>query len=351
MKNKYTYKEDPLKLTLLKTEKFDFEEINDNNKDKNNNIHFFHPDRIRSEREKLFVSFITNFLYAMSNLSTKFISKYYPDSDPNTTSFYRFISVYILTIIYVYQNKIKISKLSEVKSKGILLIRIFSAYGIALFLNISVKYLRLGVVNSFFFISPIFTGIASIYFFKDKCTTRSILGLFLCLFSMFLITLSEKSIINDNNNINNEKNINYGLGMFSGLGITFSTVAMITATKKLVSEMDSISINYRVGEICSLIGFVICVYSGSLFYLKIGYIFLTFLNGALFWCAIYVMNLSLKINNLIAVNCIGYLTLVYAFGFGIIFFDEPLRFIDFLASLIIFSFNLYSVIIPEKKED
>ncbi len=42
-----------------------------------NFFYFFHPDKERNEREKLFIAFLTNFIYSLCNLTVKFISKYY----------------------------------------------------------------------------------------------------------------------------------------------------------------------------------------------------------------------------------------------------------------------------------
>ena len=112
---------------------------------------------------------------------------------------------------------------------------------------------------------------------------------------------------------------------------------------------NSININYNVGRFSSLIGGVLALVSGSFFYLKPGYVFFTSMNGLFFWCALYFMNISLRVNNLIAVSCIGFLSLVWAFGFGVFFFGEKLKYTDILASLIIFSFNIYTVIFPPKQ--
>jgi len=62
------------------------------------------------------------------------------------------------------------------------------------------------------------------------------------------------------------------------------------------------------------------------------------------------LNISLKINNLIATSCIGFLSLVYAYGYGLFLFGEKLGFVDVLASFIIFGFNIYSIVCPEPQE-
>lgn len=308
-------------------------------------IVYFHPDRDRTDREKLFVSFLANLFYALANLMMKYIAIYYNDANAYTTGFYRFIILWVLSNLYMTNRQIKYIQISEVKSKHILAIRIISAYIIALSLANSTHYLRLGTAISFFFISPVFTCIASIYFFKDKCKLQNVIGLTTCMIAMLLITNSESEADKVN------ENLNLPLGILWGTISLAATVAMIISTKMLVIELDSLNINYFVGKFSTIIGFIICLLTNSLFYLKPVYILLTSLNGLFFWCALYFMNISLKINNIIAVSCIGFLSLVYAFGFGIILFDEKLNFIDIFACVIIFSFNLYSIIFPVEQKN
>lgn len=308
-------------------------------------IDYFHPDRTRSERERLFISFLSNLFYALANLMIKFISRLYPSAQASTTSLYRFVVMFLLSYLYIINRKITFLELAQVKSKITLAVRILTAYAISVSLANSVHYLRLGTAVSFFFVTPIFTSLASIYFFNDKCKTRNVIGLIVCILSMIMITNSESKAEEEN------PNLNLGLGFLWGTSSLISTVAMIISTKMLVYEIDSNNLNYLIGKFSVLIGFVICVLNGSLLYLHLGYVLLTSLNGFFFWCALYFMNISLKINNLIAVSCIGFLTLVYAFGFGFIFFGENLRFIDVIASLIIFGFNIYSILFPIPQEN
>lgn len=307
-------------------------------------ISYFNPDRDRTERERLLISFLSNLFYALANLMMKFISIYYPDANPSTTSLYRFIVMFLLSYIYIANRNIPFLNISEVNSKYILGIRILTAYAISFSFANSTHYLRLGTAISFFFISPIFTSLASIYYFKDKCKTHNVIGLSVCIFAMLMITNSEAEADKEN------KNLNLGLGIFWGMISLISTVAMIISTKMLVMEIDSINLNYFIGKYSTLIGFIICVVTNNLFYLYPGYILLTSLNGLLFWCALYFMNISLKINNLIAVSCIGFLSLVYAFGFGLIFFGEKLRFVDIIACFIIFGFNFFTVLYPNSQD-
>jgi len=308
-------------------------------------IAYFHPDRTRSQRERLFISFLSNLFYALANLTIKSISKYYPNADATTTSLYRFVVMFLLSYLYIINRNITFLELGQVKSKFTLAIRIFSAYLISVSLANSVHYLRLGTAISFFFVSPIFTSLASIYFFKDKCKTQNVIGLTVCMVAMLMITNSESQADQENTNFD------LGLGFIWGTSSLVGTVAMIISTKMLVYEIDSINLNYFIGKFSTVIGVGICIINGSLFYLYPGFVFLTSLNGFFFWCALYFMNISLKINNLIAVSCIGFLSLVYAFGFGFIFFGEMLRFVDVLASLIIFGFNIYSIMYPAPQEN
>ncbi len=305
---------------------------------------YLHPDRERTQREKLFISFITNFFYALSNLMIKFITINYPEAKADTLSLYRFIVMFLLTYIYVVKRNVNLIEVSQIQSKYKLAIRILSAYTIAYSLGNSVHYLRLGTAISFFFITPIFTSLASIYFFKDKCKTQNVIGLTVCIISMLMITNSESIIEKEN------KNVNLSLGLFWGICSLISTVAMIITTKMLVDEIDSINLNYLIGKYSTIIGLIVCIITNSLFYIYPGYILLTSLNGLFYWCALYLMNLSLKINNLIATSCISFLSLVYAYGFGFIIFGETIRFIDLIASLFIFGFNIYSIIYPPPEE-
>jgi len=302
-------------------------------------IEYFDPERERTDRERLIVSLFSNFFFALSNLILKFISKYYPNASGNTTTLYRFIIMSLISYLYLYLRKLEFIPITNVKSKFTLGIRILSAYITVLALTNSVFYLRLGTSIAFMFISPIFTSVASIYIFNDKFKQQNVVGLILCIVAMLMITSSESSG-NDN------PNFDIRFGLFWGTLSTIGTIAMVITTKMLVKDIDSINLNYFIGLYSSYIGILLCSVTGNLIYFQIGYILLACLNGLTFWCALYFMNISLKINNLIAVSCIGFLSLVYAFGFGLIFFNEGLKFIDVIASFIIFSFNIYSIIFP-----
>jgi len=240
-------------------------------------INYFHPDRVRSERERLFISFLSNLFYALANLMIKFISKFFPTADASTTSLYRFLVMFLLSYLYIVNRKIKFVELTQV-------------------------------------------------------------------LAMLMITNSEIKSDQDN------PNLDIGLGCLWGTSSLVATVVMIISTKMLMNEIDSINLNYFIGKFSTFIGVGICLVNRSIFYLYPGYVLLTTLNGLFFWCALYFMNISLKINNLIATSCIGFLSLVYAYGFGLFFFGEKLGSVDVLASFIIFGFNIYSILYPDPQE-
>jgi drug/metabolite transporter (DMT)-like permease len=307
-------------------------------------INYFHPNKERTEREKLFISFIANFFFAISNLIMKLIATYYPLADASTTSLYRFLLMYCLSYLYMAMRKVEHIDIKNIKSKTILFIRVFGAYFIAVSVANSVYYLRLGTAITFFFISPFFTSIASIYFFNDKCRPHNAIGLIICMFSILMITNSEKESGKDN------PNANLLIGSLWGTVSMINTVAVVISTKYLLNEVEPNNLNHYIGKYNTIIGSIICILTNNLFYLEPGYVLLSFFNGFTFWLALLFLNISLKINNIIAVSCISFLSLVYAFSFGVILFDEKLSFTDILACSMIFSFNLYTILFSSKEE-
>lgn len=334
-----------MKNETLKNKLIDDQLDNLKNKSFNFILDFLNPEKERTEREKLSISIISNFFFAVSNLSIKFIAFYYPEADASITSFYRFLVIFFLSILYMKKTETKSLELNEIKSKFLLFIRIVCAYFIAISFANSAYYLRLGTAITFFFISPIFTSFASVYFFNDKFRLQNLIGMIICIFSLIMIVNSESK--------NNEKNPNSNIfiGSMWGIFCTASTVSVVISTKYLVNEIDSNNLNYLLGKYNSIIAIIVCIFSNTLFYFNFGFFLLSLLNGLTFWTALYFLNISLKINNLIAVSCIGFLSLVYAFTFGVIFFGEKLSITDILGSLFIFTFNIYSILFPMKQTE
>jgi drug/metabolite transporter (DMT)-like permease len=282
-------------------------------------------------------------MFALSHMMLKTLSYNYPDSDANNTSLIRFTTVLALNYYYINYVDKKTYSFSELKYNISFWVRLSSSYIILLSLANSVFYLRYSTAIAFMFVSPVVIGTYSIIFLKEKLRLRTVVGLILCLTAIGVYIYGDQ----ESDKFENDTG-KFMLGIFWGIISLLGTSAMMISIKSLVQKVDSFVINYFIGMFSTAVSIIVLVVFNLSFTFRLGEVLLSFLSGFFFTCALVFVNSSVKFNNLLAMSCISYLTIVYGFLFGFVFFGESIKLTDFVASFIIIGYNLYDVLYPSK---
>jgi drug/metabolite transporter (DMT)-like permease len=300
-------------------------------------IDYFTDDRERTERQKLSVALISNICFTLVNFFAKTISYNYPKPDVLSILFYRSVATFFCAFAYYKYMKLKLFDLRKLEIPIPFIIFNVALIGIAYAIPKSVIYIRLGTANAFTSVAPVAACIFSVLFMKDKCYLRYIIGLSGCLFAMYLLTFFGEG--------DSENNSDLFLGIFwSSVGLV-SRTSIIIVVKMLATKIDSASLVLYMGVVGTIFSFCMIIIFGNLYFNPV-FIFLSACSGISYWLGAFFHNYAMKMNSINTVSFIEYLSLVYGFLLGIIFFGESIKFTDIIGCMIIVGYSLYSFLYP-----
>jgi len=325
---------DPKKEPLLDNSKDDSE----NNKSLlMKSIEYFTDNRERTPRQKLFIALMANITLTLVVFFAKSITYNYPDPDVILILFYRSITILLLSYAYVNYLNLEIFNLKNISVP--IPFSIFNAALISMAIAVatSVNYIRIGTTNAFIGIAPVAASVISVLFLKDKCAPRYFIGFFGCSVAVYLMTIGDQEGSFDSPYV--------FLGIIWAVVCLVSRTAIIVSGKMLANKIDSHSIVFYMGLIGTIFSVIVLLFTGYTshdFY----FIVLSCLTGACFWLGIFLQNIALKLNSINTVSFIDYLSLVYGYLFGIIFFNEGIKLTDIVGCCIIIGYSVYSFIYP-----
>jgi drug/metabolite transporter (DMT)-like permease len=304
-------------------------------------LSYISPSRERSDRENLLLSFLSSLFFNLANLMVKIINYNYPNTNGSNIVFNRYLCVFILNFTYMKLAKVKFEPISTISSKPHLAIRICSAYFAPIAIYYSLYYLRFSTALAFFFCHPICTSVFSAVFLGDQFRPRNIIGLSLCFLALVFYICGDVST-------KDAPAVNYTIGILWGLLTLLSNSSAIITTKILIKELSPHTLNHYISVFSLGIAFFMMIINEGDMLNEFPVILMGLLGGAFFWLMLHFMALSYRVNNLIAISCISYMTIFYTTMFGVFLFGEGFTKYDIISNLLILGYNFYSIVYVNK---
>ena len=306
-------------------------------------IKYFTDERQRSKLQRICIALLSNICFTLINFFTKLIVYYYPKTDISSIMLYRSLSIFIISYAYLKNIDHPLFDLKKIKSIFTFIVMIVSILYITISITKCIMYIRFGTATAFLNIAPVLAPRFSVCYLKDKCYPRHILGLISCLFAMFLLTIQEM-------NFNENSSFNLFWGVIWGIITMLSRCSIIVCSKILSNQIDSVSLVLYIGLSGIIFSSIVLIISGKI-QTEIFFIFLSILTGIFHWMASFLQNVAMKMNTFDRISFIEYLSLVYGFFLGNVFFEESIKLTDYIGCGIIVSFSLYSLIYPLKSNN
>jgi len=301
----------------------------------------------KTEKENILFIFLGNLFMAISSLFLKIIAKNYPNTNGINISLFRFISINFFSYILIRLMNKKIVSLIDIEQKYLFIYRISTTFIISFALANSIYYLRYGTAIALSRLSPLFSSIFSVFFFKEKCLFRYFIGLSLGLFSILLFSYGDlKNEISESNKNKSDLLI----GLFWSFVNIFCVSSGTILNKILLKEIEPEIIIFYLsigGLILSAI-FILILQINFIYQFK--FIFLSFCHGFFHFLGLLFNLNNMKTNKIILISCFSFLPILYAFIFGILFFGESITLMDFFGFTIMLIYSLYNVLNPPKKD-
>jgi len=302
----------------------------------------------KTEKENILFIFLGNFFMAMSNLILKIIIKNYPKTNGTNIAFFRLAAMAFFSYMIIKLLNKKVIPFHEIEKKPLFIYRICSNFINSFALANSIYYLRYGTAIALSRVSPLFSSVFSVIFFKEKCLIRYLVGLSSGIFAVFLFSYGDmKNDIFDEN-----KNSSH---LFQGLFwscITILTLSSnIVVTKVMIRDLAAeMLIFYQgIGGVMLAVFFIFMLNLNFIF--EFGFILLSLCNGFFVFCAMMFNMNNLRSNQILLYSCFSFMPILYAFVFGVVFFGEKVSLYDLFGSCILIGYCIYNVLYPPKKEE
>ncbi len=300
-------------------------------------IDYFTDNRERTPRQKLFIALLANITLTLVVFFAKAITFNYPNPDVILILLYRSLTILLLSSAYIRYLKLELFNLLKIETPFSFVVFNLALISMAISVATSVKYIRIGTTNAFIGVAPVAASIISVLFLNDKFAPRHLYGFTGCTIAVYFMTIGEREDSFDT--------------LFSFLGILWAFVSFLSRTTIIVSgkmlsgKIDSHSLVFYMGAIGTFFSLIVLFsqgYSAHEFY----FIFLSCLTGVCFWFGIFLQNIALKLNSINTISFIDYLSLVYGYLLGILFFNEGIKVTDIIGCCLIIGYSIYSFLYP-----
>ena len=236
-----------------------------------------------------------------------------------------------------------------------LFIRCFANYISFVIMLIAFNYIRLSTLQCFISLNPVFLVIFAVFILNEKFHFRYILGIIICFFGATLLIFNDKQSNTKNISIDAEEEglMKTIVGIIYGLGISLTMAILLIAIKVIVKEDldfdDHIFYVSAINGICAFVGIIVLNEFELLLNSYFWAVTLCFIASFIWILGTNLLVLSNKNIDIVKLTSIGYVQIVLAFIFGVLFLNESVALTDIVGSLIIFGYNIYNAYNPIKE--
>jgi drug/metabolite transporter (DMT)-like permease len=300
-------------------------------------INYFTDNRERTPRQKLFIALLANITLTLVVFFAKAITFNYPNPDVILILLYRSITILLLSLVYIKYLKLELFNIFKIETPVSFGVFNLTLISMAISVANSVMYIRIGTTNAFIGVAPVAASIISVLFLNDKFSPRHLYGFASCTIAVYLMTIGEQEGSLDS--------------PFWFLGILWSLLSLVSRTtiivsgKMLAGKIDSHSLVFYMGVFGTLFSLIVLLSKGYTAH-EFFFIILSCLTGVCFWLGIFLQNIALKLNSINTISFIDYLSLVYGYFLGILFFNEGIKVTDLVGCCIIIGYSIYSFLYP-----
>lgn len=312
----------------------------------------------KNEREAYIYGILAQFCWSLQSIQLKADIVCFQDSFTlNNLCFWRSVIIIAISYFMMKKNNTQKHDLSKLQYKMWFYIRSGGFYFMILLWLLMNVYFRISTCQCIVNCSPVIVLIISVFLLREKFYFRYISGLVICFLGTFLIISNEAKTASSDE----KKKIIEGAysnpiysNMFVGC-LVAGTHLMITSFanfgQKMIAKdkIEGDEQNFYLGIMNAIPSFIVMMIQMKIGLNNIWYILFAMSHGPVFYCANYFSAVALKKISINKFMPLTYLSIVFVFIFGFVFFGEKVYLTDVIGSLLIMGFQLYNIYVPTTK--
>jgi len=287
------------------------------------------------------LTFLSSFLYSITNFLGKVMSVYYPEVENTSTNLIRGIIIIILSHAYFYQKNIDLNQqINKPKIKIFVLFWRTVTGALCNFLLFeSLKYMRISSSFTIFNLAPIFTSILTVIFLGGNLRKIDIIAFIVCFFSVILIT--KPAFIFDASSTEED----HPLGIFFAF-IAAGLSGIAVFLNKIIAKDFDVSFNvYGMGFAFAFVSLIINPFTNNGFStLSFVPFLIAVILSVFFYFSVFIFFSALGIGDPIKILPINYIGIVLNMIYNFFIFGQSCDFLDIIGSCLIILINIYKTL-------